>query len=260
MFETHGTKAAQKGGDPVPPIQPSRSPQYPTTDRITLDGGRPRLRKTPATSRAVRRIPKSSKGHFVGELVFNRGNQPQRLGFGSKGEHDTALCLIYRPDFADLEEQLAALTFSRPNGKPSHHFFDFRLTQTSGRRICISVKPERIAERADYRAMFECVKRAAIGNICDAAITVTERHRDPVVLHNAKLFHAARDPQPEIDALIERGLRDCTGPTPICEFLAGIGLGGAGFFGMARAIRFGHAVLLGLEKITSNTLITAKAA
>ena len=77
----------------------------------------------PLRSRAKRRIPKSSKGHFVGELVFNRSSARQRLGFESLNEHNAALCLIYRPDVVDVEEQLAALPFVLPNGRASQHTF-----------------------------------------------------------------------------------------------------------------------------------------
>ncbi|WP_168201278.1 hypothetical protein [Qingshengfaniella alkalisoli] len=44
--------------------------------------------RAPAKSRAARPILKSSKDHFVGEMVFNLGDQRQRLGCGSKLEHD----------------------------------------------------------------------------------------------------------------------------------------------------------------------------
>ncbi|MFP3344493.1 hypothetical protein R0J87_18610, partial [Halomonas sp. SIMBA_159] len=93
----------------------------------------PQPRK-PLRSRAKRAIPKSTKKHFVGELVFHRGESRQRLGFASLYEHNAALCFIYRPDFLDIEEQLASLPFVLPNGKPSEHFFDFRVTFQGGRR------------------------------------------------------------------------------------------------------------------------------
>lgn len=212
----------------------------------------------PARSRAVRPIPKSSKGHFVGELVFNGPVGPQRLGFASLTEHNAALCLIYRPDFHDIEEQLAALHFALPNGKPSRHFFDFRVTQKGGRRICISVKPERIAETYAYRALMAEVKRAAIGNICDAVATITERNIHPVELHNAKLFHDARRPEPEIDAIVLEALADVSDPTSINEFLLKIGIGGRGFFSVARAIRFGQAALFTPEPIRGTSLIVRR--
>jgi len=138
---------------------------------------RQHYRKPPAKSRAIRHIPKASKGHFVGELVYDNINgEPQRLGFASYTEFTAALCLIYRHDFADIEEQLAPLTFDHPKGAPSTHFFDFRFTTKGGQRFCVSVKPERIATTYPYLATIASVKNAAIGNICDAVATITERN------------------------------------------------------------------------------------
>ncbi|SPJ24587.1 hypothetical protein [Palleronia abyssalis] len=213
------------------------------------------IKTPPLPSRAKRPIPKASKGHFVGELVFNRGPRQQRLGFASLNEHNVALCLLYRADCHDLEEQLAGLPFTLPNGRSSRHHFDFRFTRSGGFRICISVKPERVAKTYEYQAKFAEIKKAAIGNICDAVATITERNIDPVLLHNAKLFHAARDPEPEIDHRISDGLADLDGHTSISDFLSEIDLGGAGFFGLARALRFERARLFAPGRITGSSLI-----
>lgn len=162
--------------------------------------------------------------------------------------------------FLDIEEQLAALHFTLPNGKPSRHFFDFRFTQKGGRRICISVKPERIAVTYEYQAIMARVRQAAIGNICDDVKTITERNIDPVQLHNSKLFHAARDPEPAWDKAVLDGLKKASDPMTINGFLADTGIGGSGFFSVARAIRFGHASLFTAEKITGKSLIESKVA
>ena len=212
--------------------------------------------KTPAKSRAVRKIPKSSKHHFVGELVYDNINgEPQRLGFASYTEFKTAICLIYRDDFADIEEQLASLRFNHLKGTPSVHYFDYRFTTKGGKKVCISVKPERIAKTYDYQATIRAVKKAAIGNICDAVATVTERNISPIELHNAELFHSARRPEPAIDAIVLEGLARLETTVSIEQFLADIGLNGRGFRSVARAIRFGHARLFTPEKIRGKTLI-----
>ena len=202
---------------------------------------RKHLRPTPAKSRAVRKIPKASKGHFVGELVYDDINgMPQRLGFASYTEFKAAICLIYRDDFADIEEQLASLPFNHPKGAPSEHFVDFRFTTKGGQRICISVKPDRIAKTYVYQATIGAVKKAAIGNICDAVATVTERNISPIELHNAELYHAARRPEPSVDEVVVDALSRLDGPVSINQFLEDIGISGRGFFSVARAIRFGH--------------------
>jgi hypothetical protein len=218
------------------------------------------LRKIPAKSRAMRHIPKASKGHFVGELVYNGDGQPQRIGFASHLEYSAALCFIYRPDFRDIEEQLPGLPFNHPNGKLSRHFFDFRFTQRGGRRICVSVKPEKTADTHEYQFIIERVAKAAIGNICDAVVTVTERNIHPVRLHNAKLFHAARDAEPELDAIVVGHLQGVSDPISIGAFLEKSNVGGRGFFSVARAIRFEQVQLFRPDRITGNTLISCKKA
>ena len=135
------------------------------------------------------------------------------------------------------------------------HHFDFRFTTKGGQRICISVKPERIAQTHVYQVTIGAVKKAAIGNICDAVATVTERNISPVELHNAELYHAARKPEPVIDALVVEGLARLEAPVSINRFLEDIGLSGRGFFSVARAIRYGHARLFTPEKIRGKTLI-----
>lgn len=212
--------------------------------------------KAPLPSRAKRKIPKSSRGHFVGEAVFNRCEVRQRLGFGSLIEHDAGLCLLYRRDVVDLEEQLAALPFVKPDGRASVHYFDFRATFLSGLRICISVKKEKIAQSYEYKAVMDCIKQAAIGNICDDVRTITERNICPTELHNAKLFHSARDAEPELDALITAGLKTLEGVVSIGSFLDTIGVHGAGFRSVARAILCGQAKMFDGGKITGRTLIT----
>lgn len=211
-------------------------------------------------SRAKRQIPKSSTAHFVGEMVYNRGQDRQRLRYASLTEHNAALCCIYRPDFLDIEEQLAPLPFVAPNGKPSVHFFDFRVTFKGGRRICISVKPERVAQTYKYRSTIKCIAQAAIGNICEDVRTITERNIDPVELHNAKLFHSSRDPDPELDARVNAAIQTLTAPIRISNLLAEIGLYGTGFRSVARAIRFGQASPLKRQKITGQTEIIRREA
>lgn len=219
----------------------------------------PQGRQIPIRSRAVRSIPKASKGHFVGELVFNRGSQRQRLGFASLTEHNAALCLIYRPDFYDIEEQLDGLPFNLPNGKPSKHFFDFRFTNKAQRRVCISVKRESVAKTFQYRSIIAQVKRAAIGNICDDVKTITERNINPILLHNVTLYHAARDPDQDLDDEIFAQLGALTTPVQVSDFLEDTGIGGEGFFSVVRGIRHEVVSLLTNERITGKAFIQNRA-
>jgi hypothetical protein len=78
------------------------------------------------------------------------------LGFGSYTEFKAVLCLIYRADFYDIEEQLASLPFNHPRGAPSEHFFDFRFTTKRAGRG--SVKPGVSQVRYTYQATIDSVR------------------------------------------------------------------------------------------------------
>jgi hypothetical protein len=77
----------------------------------------------------------------------------------------------------------------------------------------------------------------------------------PVKLHNARLFHAAREREPELDEVILKELRKLSRPVSISSFLKETGIGGRGFFSVARAIRFEQASLFTPERIQPTTLI-----
>lgn len=71
----------------------------------------------PRPSRAQRTLPKMSEGHFVITLTFGeeKHGEGQIIGCESLLEYRTALCLIYRPDFADLREQVGPVHLAPPN-------------------------------------------------------------------------------------------------------------------------------------------------
>lgn len=59
-------------------------------------------------------------------------------------------CLAFANGF-DKSATIAALPFRHPRGTASENFFDFRFTTKGGRKVCISVKPERIAKTYIYK-------------------------------------------------------------------------------------------------------------
>ncbi len=209
----------------------------------------------PEPSQAKRKIAKSSKGHFVGQLVYQLMGVPQILAFESLLEYHAALCFIYMFNVVEVEEQIAAIAFRKPDGSPGQHFFDFRVTFRGGRRIAIAVKPEHIAQRYKFVATMSAVASATTLQVADGVYIVTERNIDPVLLHNAKLFHAARHNDSQMDQIIQDGIKDVLEPIQISEFLQNTGCYGAGYFSVARSIRFGHALHMDGGRIEPSSLI-----
>lgn len=210
----------------------------------------------PAISRAARAIPKASQGHFVGEFVFGVEKQ-QRVGFESLLEFKTALCTVYRPRFVDLEEQVAPIAFRKPDGDVGHHYLDYRATFEGGVRIGIVVKPSHRAERSKFIAEIKVVAEAAMPDVVDRVVVVTERHIHPIEFFNAKLFHAARRPVREEDKVIDYLATRLRAPVTIEDLLDQGRHDGVTFFGIARTIHRGGLRLLRKERIEGRALVAA---
>ena len=214
-----------------------------------------RTNLTPSPSQAKRTIAKSSKGHFVGELVYQLMGDPQSLAFESYLEYQAALCLIYMPTVVEVEEQIAPFAFRKPDGSSGTHFFDFRMTQLGGRRTAVAVKPEYIAQSYEFGALMSAIATAAIPEVAEEVCIITERNIHPTKFHNAKLFHAARRTEVEMDERICDALKCVSEPIRISSFLEYVGCFGAGFFSVARSIRFGHALNIDGGPIGNDSLI-----
>lgn len=209
--------------------------------------------------RGHRGIPRKSPFHFVGQLTYlNAAGKSQAVGFGSLLEYHTALCCIYRPDFLDIEEQLAPIRVRHGGVRATPYWFDFRLTLTSGKRIALAVKPEAKADRYVFREKMRAVTRVAVPSIADAVCVITERNIDPFQLANAKLFHAGRHPEEVMDAQVEAELLRLEQPVAIRDFLARCGIGSAGFWSVVRAIRTGIVQVAAGECITASSIISAQ--
>ncbi|UTH48802.1 hypothetical protein KBW81_03045 [Loktanella salsilacus] len=211
--------------------------------------------RDPIPSRARRKIPKSSQGHFVGEFVFDRNGVSQVVGFESLLEYKAGLCAVYQPGFFDLEEQIDPVFYRNLKGRIVPHWFDFRMTMTGGLRIAMAVKPRKIAITAKFRAKMQLIADAAVPTVADRVCIVTEQNICPVEFHNAKLFHAARTTEASIDEHISANIQKLRIPTPINAFLDQIGLRGDGFHSIARHIRSKALAAEDGEKITGATHI-----
>lgn len=211
--------------------------------------------------RGHRAITRKSPFHFVGQLTYlNAAGKSQALGFGSLLEYHTAICCIYRPDFLDIEEQLAPIRVRQSGVTATPYWFDFCLTLMSGKRIAVSVKPEEKASQYVFRERMRAVSRIAVQEIVDAVCVITERSIDPVLLANAKLFHAARHPEEVLDAQVAAELVRFETPLPIRDALHQSGIGSAGFWSVVRAIRAGIVQVAQGECITARSVIFARGA
>lgn len=177
------------------------------------------------------------------------------LGCGSLLEYHAALCLIYRPDFADLREQVGPIYLPPPNHLRAPLWLDFLLTDTRGRKTAISVKPEAIAVSPYFKAQMQPLRAALVPNQADRLVVITEANISRIELENAKLMHAARFPVPEVDRAVARTIADLSGPLPLEAFLGRVARPGKDLFGAVRALRHGTLAWRRSSRITPQTLV-----
>ncbi|SDI92125.1 hypothetical protein [Alloyangia pacifica] len=208
-------------------------------------------------SRATRAIPRKSPFHFVTQLTFfNSAGKSQALGCASLLEHNAALCCIHLPDFRDIEEQVSRIMVRTSGVRPSPYWFDFRLTLTSGKRIAIAVKPEKERATYEFRRKLGVIRSVAVPEIADHVHVISERNINPIRLARAKLFHAARVPDPERDLFVRSELAGMDRPRSIREFLDQSPVGREGWWSVIRAIRAGIIEVANCEPITEHSIIS----
>lgn len=206
----------------------------------------------PKPSVAQRRVSRVSPRNCFAEFVY--GPPPGvRITCQGQLEYHVALCAAYRPGVVSIEEQLEPVRFRRRDHAPMH-WLDFRVTMRSGLRIGMAVKHTRSPEYAQFLEDLPAIKSAVVPTLVDTLCRVTEQNICPVDLHNAKLFHAARRPEPHIDAVLGQYVSTMGGPSKITDMLAAAGLPGE----VGAAARAIHAGLLDTclkERITNSTLV-----
>ena len=213
--------------------------------------------RPPEPSAAQRQVSRASARSVFVEFVY--GPPPGvRIVCESQLEYRCVLCAAYRPDTADIEEQLGPIPYRKPNGRNGHHYLDFRVTLTSGRRIGMAVKSRKaIRDRkfAEFTAELRAVSAAAVPTVIDELCLVTEHNINPLDLHNAQIFHAARMADPADDEHLAECVARMSGAQPITQLCRSAGLERGGLAAAARAIRAGRLEMCRRERLAETTLV-----
>lgn len=186
----------------------------------------------PLPSIAERAVPVASKGRFTGHLVA--GDGPGRIiRTESHLEMQTALIWLARPETAEIEEQVSFPWCDR-DGSRRTHFFDFRIVRRDGTRVALAVKPEKRLKSGRFLAEIRRIAGQVTPDFADEVRLFTDRHIDRIELHNAELFHAVRQPDPEADDAASDVTAGLVGAVPLDELSRRIGLGPRGFRALVR--------------------------
>lgn len=209
--------------------------------------------RLPRPPRATRRIKMGVKKHFTGSLVIG-DDEGEILEFESHTEKMTALVMLSRPEVTDLEGQVP-FHWTDKAGKTRTHFADFRVSLRDGTRIALIVKNSKKAADPEFRADMRFLATQMMPDFADRVSLITEKHLDPIELHNAELIHSVRLPDPEVDVAVQQVSEGIKGAVPIADLAQAAGYPGRGFLAAVRLIRKHELELVAHERIEPETLV-----
>lgn len=207
---------------------------------------------------AVRRITMGVQKHFTGSIVFG-DDEGQVMEFESHTEKQVALVMLARRNVVSLENQIL-FPWVNQDGKAATHFFDFRVSLRDGSRVALIVKNSRKAAKADFVAEMHCLARQVTSNFADRVSLITEKHLDPIELHNAELIHSVRLADPEPDAAVRAVVANINGAVEIRDLVAAAGVSGRGFLAVVRMIGRHELELITHERIEPEVLVRRRSA
>jgi hypothetical protein len=212
----------------------------------------------PARTTTARTPGVGAKNHFSCAFVYGPGAGCV-MKTDSLTEKRLALVLLARAEVADLENQVLFHWIDK-DGTEKKHFFDFRATMMDGSRVAIMVKYHKKLEQEGFRDEIACIASQVTPDFADRVTLVTEKHLDPIELHNATLFNAVRDPDPAADSVMRDAVANLVGAVKISDLIAHTGLGGRGFRAITRLIGNREASLQRAARIDYNSFIIRSAA
>lgn len=209
--------------------------------------------RLPHAPDAARPIRMGVKEHFTGSLVVG-DDEGREMEVESHTEMLTALVMLARRDVVHLENQVPFRWIDR-NGTARTHFFDFRTSLRDGTRIALIVKNSRKAADHEFRQEMRLLASQVTPDFADRVSLLTEKHLDPIEVHNAELIHGVRLPDPEPDAAVRRVVAGISGAVKIGDVVALAGCSGSGFRAVVRLIRTHELELVNHERIEHDALV-----
>lgn len=204
--------------------------------------------RLPADSLGNRYTPLASKGHFTGHLVVGDGAGVV-VETESYLELNWYLCLLAREETASLVEQVAFEWHDR-DGEWHTHYFDIFVTQTDETAVAYTVKPEARVKGDFWREIAWIAAQARASGFASDVRLLSDKELDHVELHNARLMHGMRAPDPEPDSAAAAVFKAMSGISTLADLSDRIGLAAYGFRALVRLIRSHHLHLVHHEKIT----------
>jgi hypothetical protein len=184
---------------------------------------------------AARQVAMGAQHHFSGTLIVGE-DEGTAVDVESHLEMQVALVMLARRDVVDLETQVPC-QYVDAQGRMQWHFCDFRVVLRDGTRVVLLVKPAEKAQRPAFRDIVARIAAQLTPDFADRVCVMTDRHLDPVDVHNAELLHGCRAPDPEVDAAARRLVRNIAGAVRIETLVRKLDADGRGFRAIVRVLR-----------------------
>ncbi len=177
----------------------------------------------------------------------------------SQGERETCLLTLAMPNLWNLFDQPKIVGFVDVDGRQRTHRFDYLAEFKCGSRVAIAVKPYERAEKLNFKASLQAIKRDLPTGFADKVVLVTERERHRNEVRNAELLNFYRrisdqEADNAVAGLVERMLSEI----PISELVTKSGLGARAFRAVFRAIYADRLRANTREPITVNSIVAPK--
>lgn len=210
----------------------------------------------PLASRAERNVPLASTAHCTLQSVLGQ-DAGTRFQSESLLEYRHKLVLNSRPDIADMREQVR-FRYGRLDQREV--VFDIMVTKTGGRRIVYSVKPERRLQSGRHIAEMQAVTWWVLErDFADEVCILTEADLDPVELHNAQIYAAVREADPEVDAAARVLVAGLIGERKLRDLTEDLGQGARGYRALLRLLRDRVLRCLDNARITPEAFVASAA-
>lgn len=183
-------------------------------------------------------------------MTLVTATNPRLIRCESNLEARVAYVMLARPDVLEITEQPSAVTYRDEHGRERSHTFDFLVTRKDGTRVAVAVKPAKIARRKGLKGLLKRIAAQMSRHFADAVLLVTEEDLPPALVQNAMQIHACRrgrcaDHDQRVAALV----KTLNGRVTVKMLVDVLGLGGAGFQAVVRAIADGVLALVGRRRI-----------
>lgn len=210
-----------------------------------------------AASRAERDVPAASTAHCTVNSVLGRGD-------GIRDQSESLLEFRHKlvlNSLGNVVEMREQVRFRFGLNDEHEVVFDVFFILADGTRIVGDIKPEvRLQSDRHLKKLQEVAWWVCVRDFADEVRLFSDADLDPVELHNAQVFAAVREPDPEADAAAMALAASLEGGRSLRDLSQEIGMQARGYRALLRLMRDQELRAFEHTKIRPEIIVTSAAA